>query len=174
MASLADLDPMLATTLGLESGAQGVPDLSPAGYQAQDELARTTLARLNRLTSDAPPGPDGERRCARLLRERLETALAVSATGERLRRPQHPRTGAGPAGDVHADAGQERPTGRRSRSGSALVPEALAGYTASLREGMARRLVRALAPGGRIQAQLQDWGAAGGRGWFAQFCAAAR
>jgi hypothetical protein len=39
VASLADLDPMVATMLGLESSAQGLPDLSPAGYQAQDELA---------------------------------------------------------------------------------------------------------------------------------------
>ncbi len=84
VASLADLDPVLAIMLGLESGAQGLPDLSPAGYQAQDELARRTLATLNRLTSDAPPAPDAERRCARLLCERLETALAVSATGEQL------------------------------------------------------------------------------------------
>jgi len=62
VASLADLDPILATMLGLESGAQGLPDLSPAGYQAQDELARTSLAKLNQLTSDAPPASDAERR----------------------------------------------------------------------------------------------------------------
>jgi hypothetical protein len=42
VASLADLDPVLATMLGLESGGQGLPDLSPAGYQARDELARAT------------------------------------------------------------------------------------------------------------------------------------
>jgi hypothetical protein len=65
VASLADLDPTLATMLGLESGAQGVPDLSPAGYQAQDELAGTTLAELNRLTGDAPSASDAERRRAR-------------------------------------------------------------------------------------------------------------
>jgi len=35
VASLAGLDPVLATMLGPESGAQGVPDLSPAGYQAR-------------------------------------------------------------------------------------------------------------------------------------------
>jgi hypothetical protein len=51
VASLADLDPLLAIMLGLEPGAQGLPDLSPAGYQAQDELNRTTLAELYRLTS---------------------------------------------------------------------------------------------------------------------------
>ncbi|MGH3166325.1 MAG: DUF885 family protein, partial [Trebonia sp.] len=83
--SLAGIDPTVATMLGLESGAQGLPDLSPAGYQAEDELARRTLADLDRLTSQAPPTSDSERRCARLLRERLETALAVSATGEQLR-----------------------------------------------------------------------------------------
>ena len=57
------------------------PDLSPAGQQARDELARSTLAAVR-----ARPAPaDGdERRCARLLPERLETDLANSATGEHL------------------------------------------------------------------------------------------
>ena len=176
VASLADLDPVLGTMLGLESGAQDMPDLSPEGYQARDELARTTLAELNRLTSDAPPTSDAERRCARLLRERLETALAVSATGEQLRavsnilgpvqglRMMFTMMSAGSEADWSAIA--ER---------MALVPTALDGYAASLREGVARGL---LAPSRQVSAfaaQLQDWGTAGeGRGWFAQFCDAAQ
>ncbi|MGH3151473.1 MAG: DUF885 family protein, partial [Streptosporangiaceae bacterium] len=132
VASLADLDPMLATTLGLESGAQDMPDLSPAGYQAQDELAGATLAKLNRLTSDAPPVSVAERRCARLLRERLETALAVSATGEQLRAV---RNILGPVQGL-----QMMFTMMPARNGAdwsaiakriALVPQALAGYAAS-------------------------------------------
>jgi uncharacterized protein (DUF885 family) len=174
--SLADIDPMLATMLGLESDAQSVPDLSPAGYQAQDELARTTLAELNRLTSDAPPTSDAERRCARLLRERLETALAVSATGEQLCAV---RSIAGPVQGLRMMftmmPAQSEADWSAIAMRMALVPQALAGYAASLREGVARGLFAPARQVGAFTAQLQEWGAAGeGRGWFAQFCDAAQ
>jgi uncharacterized protein (DUF885 family) len=153
-----------------------VPDFSPAGYQAQDDLARTTLAELNRLTGEAPPASDTERRCARLLRERLGTALAVSATGEQLRAVDNimgPVQGLRmmftmmPAG---SEAGWSAIAERM-----ALVPQALAGYVASLREGVARGLLAPSRQVGAFTAQLQEWGAAGGgRGWFAQFCDAAQ
>ena len=176
VASLADLDPVLATMLGLESAARGLPDLSPAGYQAQDELAHTTLAKLNRLTSDVPSASGAERRCAWLLRERLETALAVSATGEQLRAVRNI------LGPVHGLQMMFTMMPARSEADwsaiakrIALVPQALSGYAVSLREGVARGM---LAPSRQVSAftaQLQDWGAAGaGRGWFAQFCDAAQ
>jgi uncharacterized protein (DUF885 family) len=172
VASLADLDPLLATMLGLESRSQGLPDLSPAGYQAHDELARRTLADLDRLASQAPPASDPERRCARLLRERLETALAVSATGEHLRMV---RNVLGPVQALRMMFTMMPAETEADWSAiayrMALLPQALAGYTASLREGAARGL---LAPTRQVAAftgQLQDWCAAGaGRGWFAQFC----
>ncbi|MBO0807755.1 MAG: DUF885 family protein, partial [Actinobacteria bacterium] len=81
VASLAGLDPLLATMLGLPEGQDRLPDLSPSGQQAKDDLARATLARLGGLT---PAGAD-ERRCGRLLAERLAAGLAVSETGEHLR-----------------------------------------------------------------------------------------
>jgi uncharacterized protein (DUF885 family) len=171
VSSLAGLDPMLATMLGLESGAAGFPDLSPAGYQAADDLARATLAELNRLTGGAPPGSDAERRCARLLRERLETGLAVSATGEHLRAVSNTM---GPAQIVRM-VFTMMPTQTEADWSAiakrmALVPDALAGYADSLRAGTARGL---LAPARQVDAftaQLADWAAASGvRGWFAQF-----
>jgi uncharacterized protein (DUF885 family) len=176
VASLADLDPVLATMLGLESGAQDLPDFSPAGYQAQDDLAHTTLAELNRLTGDAPPASDAERRCARLLRERLGTTLAVSATGEQLRAVDNIM---GPVQSLRMmftmmPAGSEAGWSAIAKR-MALVPQALAGYVASLREGVARGLLAPSRQVGAFTAQLQEWGAAGdGRGWFAQFCDAAQ
>jgi uncharacterized protein (DUF885 family) len=176
VASLAGIDPVLATMLGLESGAQGSPDLSPAGYQAKDELARTTLAELNRLTSHAPPGSEAERRCARLLRERLETALAVSATGEQLCAV---RSILGPVQGLRMmftmmPAGSEADWSAIAKR-MALVPEALAGYVASLRAGVALGLLAPPRQVGAFAAQLRDWVTAGeGRGWFAQFCDAAQ
>ena len=87
--ALADLDPMVATALGLRPREDGLPDLSPAGQEALDDLARSTLAALAAAAGPAEPAganPAGdERRCARLLRERLEAGLAMSAQGEHLR-----------------------------------------------------------------------------------------
>src|SRR5260370_21136845 len=82
VSALAELDPILATALGLRPGEDRLPDLSPAGQDAMDDLARTTLADLAKVTGD--PSGD-ERRCARLLRERLDAGLAMTAHG------QHPR-----------------------------------------------------------------------------------
>ena len=78
---LADLDTRVATSLGTHPGDDRVPDLSPDGQHALDELARATLAALPAANVTS----DDDRRCARLLRERLEAHLAVSDAGEHLR-----------------------------------------------------------------------------------------
>src|SRR5258707_8229717 len=85
----ARLDPLVATMLGLAEGQDELPDLSPAGYQARDELRRATQAQL--IDAERAAEATGsfanadERRCARLLTERLETELAVSRSREHLR-----------------------------------------------------------------------------------------
>lgn len=169
--SLADLDPLLAVMLGVDSAAHGLPDLSPAGFQAQDELARATLAALDRLTAQ-PPASDVERRCARLLRERLETELAISATGEHLRTV---RNILGPVQGLQMmftmmparDEADWSVIAKRM----ALMPQALAGYADLLRAGVARGLLAPSRQVGAFTAQLREWEIAGdGRGWFAQFC----
>ncbi len=78
----ADLDPLTASSLGLPKRQDELPDLSPAGEDALDDLYRVTLATLDDLEQAAGSagfGDADERRCARLLRERLEARLAVSA-----------------------------------------------------------------------------------------------
>src|SRR5690348_6462282 len=82
VSALTELDPILATSLGVRAGEDRLPDMSPAGQQASDELARATLASLGAVTGELS---GDERRCARLLRERLEAGLAMSARGEHLR-----------------------------------------------------------------------------------------
>jgi len=52
VSALAELDPILATALGLRPGEDRLPDLSPAGQDAMDDLARTTLADLAGVTGD--------------------------------------------------------------------------------------------------------------------------
>ncbi len=60
VAALAELDPLLATRLGTGSGQDRLPDLSPAGQQARDDLARTTLDPAGRPGPGGAPGPDGD------------------------------------------------------------------------------------------------------------------
>src|SRR5919198_2859437 len=82
---LVALDPVTGTYLGVKESSSKLPDTSPAGQEALAVLARTTLARLD--DAERRPGADSdiERRCARLLRERLTAELAVHKADEGLR-----------------------------------------------------------------------------------------
>ncbi|MFP5335434.1 MAG: DUF885 domain-containing protein [Actinomycetes bacterium] len=164
---LVDLDPLIATALGRNPGDDRLPDLSPAGQQAKDDLARATLRGLDA----APTADDLEQRCARLLRERLEAGLALSDAGEHLRTV---RNIFGPPQAVRqvfsmmpsATVDDWAVIARRM----ARVPEAYAGYAESLREGSRRGLHAAPLQVRTLAGQLDEWLAAGGgRGWFATF-----
>ncbi|HEY7429344.1 MAG TPA: DUF885 domain-containing protein [Streptosporangiaceae bacterium] len=179
--ALAELDPLLATRLGLKSGQDLLPDLSPAGHQASDELDRATLATLAALTqASAPAGETGdaaadERRCARLLRERLTAGLAKSEADEHLRNVSNIF---GPMPQIRSSfvimptASHDDWATVARRLGR--VPEALAGYRASLAEGTRRGLLAAPRQVRTMMGQLAQWQAAGdGRGWYAEFAAGA-
>jgi uncharacterized protein (DUF885 family) len=174
----AELNPLLSTMLGLPAGQDELPDLSPAGHEASDALQRATLGRLAEVEQVA--GPAGfadadERRCARLLRERLESELAVSATGEQFRSMSNIF---GPPQQVRgvfllmptATADDWAVISRRLGQ----VPTALAGYQQSLAEGSRRGLHAAPRQVQTVTGQFTDWlGTGGGRGWFTDFAAAA-
>jgi uncharacterized protein (DUF885 family) len=173
--ALAALDPVVATALGLRSGDDQLPDLSPNGHDAADELARTTLAGLDAIERAGVAGNDDERRCTRLLRDRLTTKLAVSEIGEHLRAVSNIL---GPLQSVRL-VFTMMPTGtsddwvviarRMSR-----VPGALTGYRATLAEGARQGLLAASRQVVAVVDQLAEWVAAGdGRGWFAEFTAPA-
>lgn len=80
---LAELDPLVSTALGLRPQEDRMPDLSPAGYDARADLARQVLADLD--AQDASSWDDAERRCAVLLRERLEVIVTDHQANEHLR-----------------------------------------------------------------------------------------
>ncbi|MGO8959879.1 MAG: DUF885 domain-containing protein [Streptosporangiaceae bacterium] len=176
---LAELDSLTATMLGLPVGQDRLPDLSPAGRQAVDELRRATLAYLDEAETGALAAggfADGdERRCARLLRERLDTELAISATGEHLRAVSNIF---GPPQSVRG-AFLLMPTATPDdwaviarRIG--CVPVALGEYRASLAEGARRGLFAAPRQVETVAAQFEAWLATGyGRGWFGEFSAGA-
>nr|WP_319020088.1 hypothetical protein [Streptomyces sp. C8S0] len=83
---LARVEPGIATWLGVPEGRDEMPDLSPEGRARMDDVFRATLVELDRA-EQAATGPVSaeERRCGRLLRERLKADLAISAEDEYLR-----------------------------------------------------------------------------------------
>jgi uncharacterized protein (DUF885 family) len=171
--ALAGLNPLLATSLGIAPEDDRMPDSSPAGQEAEDDLARSTLAALDAMAGD--PADDDERRCARLLRERLTAGLAMSEAGEHLRQMSNIF---GPVQDVRgiftlmpaATEADWAVIARRMHR----VPEALGGYRESLAQGARRGLLAAPRQARTMTAQLDEWLAAGaGAGWFADFAAGA-
>jgi uncharacterized protein (DUF885 family) len=175
---MAALDPVVATSLGLAVGQDELPDLSPAGLAAVDDLQRATLTRLAGIEQAAGPGGfanGDERRCARLLRERLEAQLAVSATGENLRAMSNI---AGPPQEVRGvfllmpTATPEDWATIARRIGR--VPAALAQYREALAEGASRGLYAAPRLVQTFADQFGTWLATGdGSGWFADFATGA-
>ncbi|WP_406360070.1 DUF885 domain-containing protein [Streptomyces sp. NBC_00715] len=172
---LTALDPVLGTYLGVPESYGRLPDTSPAGQEAVAELARVTLARLDEAERQPGAERDIERRCGRLLRERLTAELAVHDAGEGLRA----------VGNLHTPVHSVRqvftltPTGtdedwatvaQRLRA----VPAALTGYRESLALGLDRKLYAAPRPGATFIEQLTEWSDTDGqgRGWFEDFVSA--
>jgi uncharacterized protein (DUF885 family) len=170
VARLADLDTRTATVLGTHPGDDRVPDLSPDGHRALDELARSVLAAL----PAAGVTDDDDRRCARLLRERIEADLAVSEAGEQLREV---RNIFGPHSQVR-QLFELMPTGTPDdwavvARRLAKVPEAYAGYIATLTEGSGHGLYAAPRQVETVVGQLDEWLAAPAGSWFHAFVAGA-
>jgi uncharacterized protein (DUF885 family) len=172
---LAELNPVVATSLGLRPDEDRMPDLSPAGQAAIDDLCRRALAALDALPPDSQAADGDERRCARLLRERLGAALAMSEAGEHLREVSNIFGPMHRVRDVFTMMDTQTPedwavVARRMGA----VPGALAGYRESLALGAQRGLFAAPRQVTTVAGQLGQWLAAGaGAGWYADFAAGA-
>jgi uncharacterized protein (DUF885 family) len=170
---LIALDPVTGTYLGVKESSSRLPDLSPAGQEAVADLLRTTLERLDE--AERQPGADSgiERRCARLLRERLTAELAVHEAGEGLRAVGNLGTVAHSVREVFSVTPNETEEdwaaiAERLRA----VPAALEGYRESLALGLERGLYAAPRPTATFVGQLTEWADTGeGRGWFEDFAA---
>ncbi|MYQ44716.1 DUF885 family protein [Streptomyces sp. SID4985] len=171
---LIALDPVTGTYLGVAESSSRLPDYSPAGQEAVAELARTTLARLDEAERLPGADSDAERRCARLLRERLTAELAMHDAEEHLRA----------VGNMHTPGHSVRHAFTLTPSETEedwaaiverlrAVPAAYAGYRASLELGLERKLFAAPRPTGVFVEQLTEWADTGeGRGWFEDFAVA--
>ncbi|GAA3368714.1 DUF885 domain-containing protein [Streptomyces sannanensis] len=169
--ALIELDPVTGTYLGVEESSRRLPDFSPAGQEALAGLARATLVRLTEAEKLPGADTDEERRCARLLRERLTAELAVHEAEEGLRT----------VSNIHSPAHVVRevftmtPT-KTEEDWAAIaerlraVPAALEGYRASLALGLERKLYGGPRATATFIDQLTDW-AGSERGWFEEFAA---
>jgi uncharacterized protein (DUF885 family) len=175
VAALADLDPNVATILGVHPDDDRMPDLSLDGHNAEDELARVTRAGLDVIERNGCTGNGHERRCARLLRERLTATLAVSEIGEHLRSLGNLMSPIQTVRRIFTFMPTDTPDhwsiiARRM----AGVPDALTGYRATLTEGARLGLLSASRQVVAVLEQLAEWMAAGdGQGWYAEFAAGA-
>lgn len=170
---LVALDPFTGTYLGVKESSSRLPDLSPAGQEALAELQRATLARLGEAERRPGADSDSERRCARLLRERLTAELAVHDADEGLRAVGNMATPAHTVREIFTVTPSETDEdwaaiAERLRA----VPAAYAGYRESLELGLERKLYAAPRPTATFVEQLTEWaGPDGGRGWFEDFAA---
>ncbi|MFJ8931234.1 DUF885 domain-containing protein [Streptomyces sp. NPDC102364] len=165
--AMVDLDPVEGTFLGVREAHGKLPDLSPAGLTAVADLARETLAKLD--DAERAPGADSdvERRCARLLRERLTASLAVHEADEHLREVSNLGSPIHNAREVFTvtptDTDEDwAAIAERLRA----VPAAFAGYRETLALGLDRKLHAAPRPTETFIGQLAEW-----QGWFEEFAA---
>ncbi|MEU9478606.1 DUF885 domain-containing protein [Streptomyces sp. NPDC048191] len=173
--ALIALDPVTGTYLGVKESSSRLPDYSPAGQAALAELSRTTLAEL--AEAERQPGADSdvERRCGRLLRERLTAELTVHEADEHLRAVGNMATPGHSVRDIFTVTPSQTDEdwaaiAERLRA----VPGALAGYRESLQLGLDRKLFAAPRPTATYIQQLTEWTDTDGkgRGWYEDFTAA--
>ncbi|MGP3770770.1 DUF885 domain-containing protein [Streptomyces sp. SDT5-1] len=166
--ALVALDPVEGSYLGVRESHSKLPDLSPAGLEAVADLARETLTRLDEAEQQPGADSDVERRCARLLRERLTAALAVHDADEHLREVSNlgsPIHGVREVFTVTPTDTDEdwAAIAQRLRA----VPAAFAGYQETLALGLDRKLYAAPRPTETFVGQLGEW-----QGWFQEFAGA--
>ncbi|MEV0122375.1 DUF885 domain-containing protein [Streptomyces sp. NPDC050703] len=171
---LIALDPITGTYLGVKESDSRLPDTSPAGQEALARLVRTTLARLDEAEREPGADTEAERRCGRLLRERLTAELAVHEAEEGLRSVGNLHTMPHQVREIFTVTPMETEEdwatiAERLRA----VPAAFEGYRASLELGLDRKLFAAPRPTATFIGQLTEWtGEEGdGRGWFEEFAA---
>ncbi|MFD9483169.1 DUF885 domain-containing protein [Streptomyces sp. NPDC059991] len=169
--ALIELDPITGTYLGVRKSARLLPDFTPAGQTAVADLARATLARLDEAERLPGADSDSERRCARLLRERLTSELAVHDAQEGLRCISNLRSPVHSVRQVFtmmpvADEADWADVAARLRA----VPAALEGYRAALQLGLDRKLFAGPRATATFTGQLTEW-IGTERNWFEEFVA---
>ncbi|PVC90234.1 DUF885 domain-containing protein [Streptomyces sp. CS131] len=171
--ALIELDPITGTYLGVPESSRRLPDFSPAGQEASAGLLRETLRKLDAAERLPGADSDAERRCGRLLRERLAAELAVHEAEEGLRAVSNLSSPAHSITEVFTLT----PTATDEDWAAVVerlraVPAAYEGYRASLALGLERKLYGGPRATATFVGQLTEWGGEGeGDGFFAEFVA---
>ncbi|MFF2537396.1 DUF885 domain-containing protein [Streptomyces cyaneofuscatus] len=173
--AVIELDPITGTYLGVPESSRRLPDFSPAGQDATADLIRATLLKLD--DAERLPGADSdeERRCGRLLRERLTAELAVHDAEEGLRAvsnlhsPAHSLIGVFTVTPTETEEDWAA-VAERLR----VVPAAVEGYRASLGLGLERKLYGGPRATATFIGQLTEWSGGGeSTAFFTDFIAPA-
>ena len=154
----ADLDPNFASESGIRANVDTLTDISPAGHDARNELARAA----HREMESATISNDRDRVAAGLLRERLQVNIDRHELGEHLRDLRtlgSAMQGVRETFDLMALNTDDDwdVAARRMRA----VPAALAGFQQSLELGVKRGLVSAVRQAEVCARQARDWGGLG-------------
>jgi uncharacterized protein (DUF885 family) len=162
------LDPIAATYYGIKGHDDRMPDLSPAGLAEVSDLRRRTLAALDAVT----PADADDRVTVAALREELAVAEQLRETGaeeSNLDNISSPVQGVRDIFDLMPTDTADDWADIAARL--AAVPDALAGYTESLRLAARRGDVRAAR---QVRAAITQSGRnTGADGFFATFAASA-
>ncbi|MEU2054430.1 DUF885 domain-containing protein [Streptomyces bungoensis] len=172
---LIALDPVTGTYLGVRESSSRLPDYSPAGQEALAELARVTLGKLDEAERQPGADSDVERRCGRLLRERLTAELAVHEADEHLRAVGNMSTPGHSVREIFTvTPAQTEEDWAAIAERLRAVPAAVAGYRESLALGLDRKLYAAPRPTATYIEQLTEWTDTDGkgRGWYEDFASA--
>ncbi len=168
-AYLGDLivaDPTLATRLGLAGHDHRLPDFSPDGAAEQAELARRALADLARIPATEQDTAD--RRCRRLMSDRLGVTIASYEAYEHLR----PLRVIGSPIEAIRAVFDQMPTSTDDDWATIAerveaVPEAYASLQRSLEAGVAAGLTAAPRQAAACSRMLATWaGRQGPAPWF--------
>ncbi|BFP56793.1 DUF885 domain-containing protein [Streptomyces griseus] len=171
--AIIELDPITGTYLGVSESSRRLPDFSPAGQAATADLIRATLRELDAAEQRPGADSDAERRCGRLLRERLTAELAVHEAEEGLRTVSNLQSPAHSITEVFTLT----PTATEEDWAAVVerlraVPAAHEGYRASLALGLERKLYGGPRATATFVGQLTEWGGEGeGAGFFTEFVA---
>ncbi|MDQ0983204.1 DUF885 domain-containing protein [Streptomyces sp. V2I9] len=171
--AIIELDPITGTYLGVAESSRRLPDFSPAGQAATADLIRATLRELDAAEQRPGADSDAERRCGRLLRERLTAELAVHEAEEGLRTVSNLQSPAHSITEVFTLT----PTATDEDWAAVVerlraVPAAHEGYRASLELGLERKLYGGPRATATFVGQLTEWGGEGeGGAFFAEFVA---
>ncbi|WP_405927969.1 DUF885 domain-containing protein [Streptomyces griseus] len=171
--AIIELDPITGTYLGVSESSRRLPDFSPAGQAATADLIRATLRELDAAEQRPGADSDAERRCGRLLRERLTAELAVHEAEEGLRTVSNLQSPAHSITEVFTLT----PTATEEDWAAVVerlraVPAAHEGYRASLALGLERKLYGGPRATATFVGQLTEWGGEGeAAGFFTEFVA---